>query len=1089
MKIIKSSTISDCVENASIYASNYNGLNKSKCYVFCEDKITLSLELEIAKKCGGGFFNVEVSTFNRYILSKNANVNVLSKESSVMAVRKIILNKQKELTCFSNLKYCPNLSVTVYELISQLASAKVTPNDLSKLINEDEARLGGALTNKLKDIALIYGEYLSYLKQRGFVDRNDYISLMPSLIENDNELDGATVILVGFSSVTRQRYDVFKALNNKASEVYAFIVAGEEGEFYTNETYNRLLELEPNATVTNTYANLSNELNALKKYLFNPLVFKSGYIGVKSDNVEVIEYPEIQREVEETAKNIVKQVKLNGKRYKNIAIMVGDLNSYKLQIAKTFSEYKIPYYIDKAGVLADHPICSYITDFIDLTRKNLAVNETLNFISNGMFLPNKNITDKFKVYAKKYALTRKSFKEPFKYKHDNLSDFEIIREKVYNAYLGLDSASTVTEYVNAVKNMLEITGVEGNIESYNKKLTEYGELTYADFNDKILEKVNRLLDETVAVLGNVKISLLDFKTVFLSGASSTSIGSIPLFNDAVYVGECKDVKIKRAEVLFAIGINGNVPFSKSDTALLTDGDLASLDKFSVIVEPKIKIVNKREKENVCTAFMSFNQKLFVSFSNLGADGKTTVKSEIISYLLKIFNLKIQSFRKKAYIYNEQLNEGETDNTINEYIADKYLSSESALREIAKLKQNANVTVAGKILASFYDAVKDNVTLDEKAKMIETRLCDKPEFVSKANICLRGEEISATTLEEYFACPYSNFIKNALKLKSSETGEMQHNEIGTMLHELVELYAKRVEEVTSKETSDAIVEEITASIYAKEEYAKYLEKPSYKYVFNKMLKEGKKACYDVYKTFKDSGFKPYLFEAKFGKDKPREAISLTTKTGNYKVKGAIDRVDIADDKIRIIDYKSGKVHPDNESFYTGNNLQLYLYMNALTREGFIPAGAYYFPIKDDYVNEEDVKSFIMHGNTVNDAEILKLSDYKLGEGKNSDIVNVKLTSKGVPHTSWSKVLSRSEMNAYVDYALKIASKGVDEINAGYIKATPYNPKNKCAYCEYAGLCSTNLKETDGRKVSDIKTQTVVDAVEYENNKNNDTEGNA
>ena len=376
MKIIKSSTISDCVENASICASNYNGLNKSKCYVFCEDKITLSLELEIAKKCGGGIFNVEVSTFNRYILSKNANVNVLSKESSVMAVRKIILNKQKELTCFSNLKYCPNLSVTVYELISQLASAKVTPNDLSKLINEDEARLGGALTNKLKDIALIYGEYLSYLKQRGFVDRNDYISLMPSLIENDNELDGATVILVGFSSVTRQRYDVFKALNNKASEVYAFIVAGEEGEFYTNETYNRLLEIEPNATVTNTYANLSNELNALKKYLFNPLVFKSGYIGVKSDNVEVIEYPEIQREVEETAKNIVKQVKLNGKRYKNIAIMVGDLNSYKLQIAKTFSEYKIPYYIDKAGVLADHPICSYITDFIDLTRKNLAVNET-----------------------------------------------------------------------------------------------------------------------------------------------------------------------------------------------------------------------------------------------------------------------------------------------------------------------------------------------------------------------------------------------------------------------------------------------------------------------------------------------------------------------------------------------------------------------------------------------------------------------------------------------------------------------------------------------------------------------------------------
>ena len=80
--------------------------------------------------------------------------------------------------------------------------------------------------------------------------------------------------------------------------------------------------------------------------------------------------------------------------------------------------------------------------------------------------------------------------------------------------------------------------------------------------------------------------------------------------------------------------------------MLTDGDLASLDKFSVIVEPKIKIVNKREKENVCAAFMSFNQKLFVSFSNLGADGKTTVKSEIISYLLKYLILKYSRFAKK-----------------------------------------------------------------------------------------------------------------------------------------------------------------------------------------------------------------------------------------------------------------------------------------------------------------------------------------------------------------------------------------------------------------------------------------------------------
>ena len=49
--------------------------------------------------------------------------------------------------------------------------------------------------------------------------------------------------------------------------------------------------------------------------------------------------------------------------------------------------------------------------------------------------------------------------------------------------------------------------------------------------------------------------------------------------------------MKGVDILYAAGINGNVPFTKSDSALLSDGDLASLDELKIIVEPKIKIVN------------------------------------------------------------------------------------------------------------------------------------------------------------------------------------------------------------------------------------------------------------------------------------------------------------------------------------------------------------------------------------------------------------------------------------------------------------------------------------------------------------------
>lgn len=1091
MKILKTLTISDCVDNAASIAARYGGLDKGKCYVFSEDKITLSLELEIAKKCNGGFFNIEVMTFSRYIEQRTDGLKVLSKESSIMAIRKVILNCQKELVCFNNLKYCPNLSVTLYELISQLASAKVTPDDLISLIGSEDKYLSGALENKLKDISLIYKEYLAYLSERGFYDSSDFMSLMPSLVESDETLKDAAVILVGFSAVTKQRVDVFKSLNDAAKELYAVIVADESSEIYTNETLNRLLEIDKNAEVFTIKNNRLPEIIKLKNGLFNPEVFKKEFQGFKTDRITVKEAPDIQYESESVAKDIVKEVKLGNKRYKDIAVMVGNLDAYKLTVSKIFAEYGIPYYIDKANTLAEHPICGYILSYIDLTRKGLAVNDIIDFVSSGIFSTNKELIDAFSVYVKKYALSRNSFKEPLKYEHENFQEFEKIRQTVYEIYQKLSAAKSVESYIYAIEFMLDKTAAEENIKTLGEKLKASGEFTYADFNEKALEKVYRLLDEMQNVLGNVKISLLDFKTVFSSGAGGATVGAIPLFNDAVYVGECKDVKMKQADVLYAMGINGNVPFGKSDTAILSDGDLASLDKFKIIVEPKIRIVNKRERENVCVALMSFKDKLKISFSDVGGDGKPAIKSEIINYVLRIFNLLPIVERVVTGEISRLIKSNKNSPDVNGYVSDKFLSTSSAVREIAKVKADYLSGKGNFEVASFFKAVEEigNNVLYDKADKLLSANSEKCEKISRAGMCLSGSEISATTLEEYFGCPYSNYVKNVLKLKSVETGEMQANEIGTALHSLVEIYAKRVNEVSDKQSSDALVDTITTEIFSSEKYSKYLTKPYYTYLFNSLKEEGKFVCYNIFRTVNESEFKPYILEARFGNGCEREAVSLQTRHGNFKVKGVVDRVDICNNEIRIIDYKSGKIHSDVESFYTGNNLQLYLYMNAFIRDGLKPAGAYYFPVYGGYIEENKVMSYIMDGNTVNEEAVLSATDNLLKNKQTSNIVPVKYTSNGSIHKSQSKVLLRDEMDSYINYALKIASNGVDEICEGFIKATPYNPEYKCKYCEYAGLCGTDLDTVEGRKLKGITPETVINAVSLDSNSDEDLQKNS
>ena len=1106
--IIKASTISNCIEIASKLASKYNGLTAKKCFVFCEDKITLALELEIAKACGGGFFNIEVSTFTRYISSRNNGVKALSKSSSVMAIRRIILNEQKNLKCFKNLKYCPNLSVTIYELISQLASAKVTVSDLAEFKNNNENKLSKALINKLEDISLIYDKYREYLNKNGYKDGSDYLELMPSIIDSDAELKNAVVILAGFSSVTKQRGEIFKKLYDTASEVYSVVLAGENNEVYTNETYIKLKEIDKNG-IDSYKINQILEVETLQKYLFNPEVFDDDFEKLATDKITVTEYQDVKTEVESVCKDIVKQVKQKNKRYKNIAVAVGSIDGYELIISKIFKEYGVPYYIDKTENLFNHPISQFILTCIDASRKGLAINEVIKLVNNGVFNTNKTITDGFIKYVKKYAITRKLLKQEFTYADDNLPLYEKIRKNINDIYNEFHKAKTVDEVITAIKYAIDVVDVNNNIKRYSNKLEIYGEKKICDFNEKVLEKTFNLLEEIGNVLNDCKISLLDFKTVFISGASSTSVGAIPLYNDAVYVGECKDVKIKKVDVLYAVGINSNVPFSKSDLALLSDndidtlfelsvsnGDSESLEKFRIKVEPKIEIVNKREKESVSLALTSFNEKLKVSYANVGADGKSALKSELIDYLTKIFAIEIVSHRKKVNDINDSIDKsiGNFSQEERESIADKYLSCTSAMREIASIKNRANKRGVGVEIESFKQAVTEiGGTLNETANKVLSLKTVKPEYVTEAKSCLKKEEISASILEEYFGCPYSNFVKYTLRLKEEATGEMQVNVIGDFLHKLVELYVKQINTVTSKETSDALVDKIVKEIYKNEKYSIYLSQPSFVLTYDKLIEEGKKACYDAYLTIANSKFKPFEQELNFGEKYEYKGIKLNAKDGNYTVTGKIDRVDVCEPensktdensqekppkKVRIIDYKSGGVHPDVESFYTGNNLQLYLYMNVFNKSEYEPAGAYYFQIKDDYVAEDKKRKQILDGYTVNTSEIINASDVNLKPSEASNLVKVHLTSKGVPHGSWSKVLTKDEMNDYRDYAVMIASKGVDEINSGYVKATPYNPEQTCKYCKFAGLCGTHLQDAEGRKVTDVKPITVSNAVRIE-----------
>jgi hypothetical protein len=120
-----------------------NGIDNRK-IIFCEEKVSLMIERMLSNKFKGSF-NTEVYSFGNFLRSKKQMQNLLTKEGSSMVVKNI-LSSQK-LNCFRASK--ESLAPTLYDLIIQLKSAKITPNDLYNAIDNTSGVLKNKLVEKL----------------------------------------------------------------------------------------------------------------------------------------------------------------------------------------------------------------------------------------------------------------------------------------------------------------------------------------------------------------------------------------------------------------------------------------------------------------------------------------------------------------------------------------------------------------------------------------------------------------------------------------------------------------------------------------------------------------------------------------------------------------------------------------------------------------------------------------------------------------------------------------------------------------------------------------------------------------------------
>ncbi len=1027
--IIKANTLAECMEAMAEYAHAYEqagGVN----VVFCEDRLTLLAERALVKATGGTF-RTSVSTFARFLRAEGKTV---SKQGSVMAVGEVMLDlqKQKALQCFTSAEGVGNNARCVYETLAQMSASEVTPEVLRESLS---ALPEDTLKRKISDLALIMEGYGDYLRERGLLDESKYLTLLPKRIREEGALKGKNVFFLAFSSFTAQAKESIRAAMETADNVVGIFCEGE-GDMYTGFAFRAFQKVceEFGKYSVHTFSAAEKavrlpEAETLRKGLFNPVRAKEKR---KTDAVRLHEARNKSEEAEYVAMKIRRELaEDSGLRYRDIAVLVSDVAAYSLPLKKAFKEYGIAYFVDEKKSLKQHPLAVFLLDCFRVVRERFSP-QSVQSLAESVFFGD---SDEYRNYLLKFANYRGGAKRQIKtgeavqgYDVEKLED---CRERLLSVTKNIKARGHGRDYCAAVR---EICKEVNAVETLGKLCEDLNDVAQTGYLKQIDRALNALLDEAEDLTGNKEMTATEFETLLKDGLDATELSLIPLKTDAVFIGSIADSKIQHAAVMFGMGMTDDVPHSATDTAIVSDKEIKRLDAVQVLIEPTVADVNLRARESVCLNLCSFSKRLYLSYP-LAADGS---EPSISSIFRDIDGLFVGTDGNKLP-RSKGLEEGDFP-----YVCS---ARTPAVRTLLEERENylARRTDSKVKYSSLYE-VLERQGVEEQKPLLQKQ---------GGQVCVeRGEElffrngrISPTALEGYFGCPFRHFAERGLRLKEREESAVLAVDTGNFIHDLLQRSTKQMSAAKDETEMRAVAAEIGEELLQKPIYTAQRDTKSGEYFTEKLLKEGVDVVAAAYRQVKNSDF---VIE------KTESGVSADFFYGK------VDRVDGTENYVRVIDYKTGKIDDSANAYYTGQKMQMQLYMSALKGER-IPAGVFYFPASVEYADEDEGR-FRMKGFLNGDPDALLCGDKNLVGDKKSEYFPAALENKAVVR----RVMDEQTFRDFLDYAVFAARQGVTELKDGFIAPTPY--EGNCEYCKYGGMCGFD-KAQDARKESTIEPKTI------------------
>lgn len=1099
--------------------------------IIVPDQFTMQTQKDLVMRSDrDGILNIDVLSFGR--LSHRILEEVGTKEMPVLddtgkslVLQKVAADLKEQLPAMGSLLHKQGYIHEVKSAISEFMQYGISTQDMDKLITSAQKR--GALAMKLKDLKTLYRGFQDYIRDH-FITTEETLDVLRRSLSKSKILKGSVVVFDGFTGFTPIQNRLIQELMRVCAETIVTVTIGVGEDPYKMDGEQKLFHLSKKTVADleklaaeaevergedlfvkggpNRFAK-APALHYLEQNLFRYQY--EPYAGEQQE-IHMFEALSPREEVHQTALYIRHLIREQGMTYRDIAVVIGDLEGYASYVETEFGQLEIPCFLDRTRGIVLNPMIEYIKSALQLYIKDFSYDTVFHFLRSGMADISREEIDELENYvirtgARGYRTYSRLFTRRTEELQGNAEGSEQAEEKTMERLnrirqqfmdaveiLHMGSQEKAGDYVSHLYDFLEQNQVQQKLLNYQQQFEKEGDLSRAREYAQIYRLVMDLLDQVYELLGEEEISRQEFADILEAGFGEITVGTIPQNVDRIVVGDMERTRLKQVKVLFFLGVNdGSIPKNASKGGIISDMDREFLIESGTEMAP-----SPRQQMYIQRLYLYLNmtkpsEQLYLSYAKVNSEGKGIRPSYLIDTVRKLFPaMSVEYPQNRSRL--EQI-EGRQEGA-------RYLAEE--LREYVEGTLPEEERQDFYLMYRAYEADAAGRDLLTRAAFRRYRESGLSRIVARA---LYGQQLenSVSRLETYAACACRHFLQYGLSLQEREEFGFEASDMGTVYHAVLENFAGKLAEsnltwwdFTEDFAAKAVKESVEAYAATYGETVLYSSARN-EYAITRMSRILTRTVLTLQKHLKQGSFQPDDYELSFRFAEDLDSIHVDlSEDEKMHLQGRIDRIDVSEDAehvyVKVIDYKSGNRKFDLAALYYGLQLQLVVYMNAAMEmesrkhpdKEIVPAALLYYHIDDptietpveltdEQINEQILAKLRMNGVVNSDPRVVERLDRYMQD--KSVVIPVEKKKDG-SFSARSGVLSREEMqliSSYVD--AKIRSIG-REILDGKIAANPYEKGNEeaCTYCAYKKVCGFDgsIPGYEKRQLEDLDKQALM-----------------